>query len=328
MVFGFKLPETGNKPVVIEREMRRNELAYKYPDDTIPMGSVVVVRPGQVAVFVRDGKIYGVLEEGRHVLTTANLPFLDNLIEKIPLAGGLKEMFKAEVYFVSTVEHEGNFGESAYAGGKLPVMVRGNYKYRIKDAEVFIGRFVGSYGGVVEERHVEDFFKENVTSAIQQFMGTLTPKQFTNTLEVNSKVRLIISEQFQRVGIEVMDVNVVVEVDEAYKNILFYIQSANTDDWNQLMDVMRMHTLQQMAQNLSQGGGAGAAGVGLGMGMMLPYMMMPGYGYGAPMVAGGYVQPQQQTMPQQPIQQKQCPNCGRMIPADAKLCPYCGYRFG
>ncbi|MEM4809464.1 MAG: SPFH domain-containing protein, partial [Desulfurococcaceae archaeon] len=39
-------------------------------------GSVVVVKEYEVAVFMRDGKVYDVLPPGRHVITTQNIPLL------------------------------------------------------------------------------------------------------------------------------------------------------------------------------------------------------------------------------------------------------------
>jgi len=30
---------------------------------------------------------------------------------------------------------------------------------------------------------------------------------------------------------------------------------------------------------------------------------------------------------EQPSSDRRCPNCGRVIPIDARVCPYCGKKF-
>src|SRR3954470_24993589 len=76
-------------------------LVWRFPryQNEIKNGAKLVVRPGQVAVFVKEGKIADLFEPGTHELVTQNLPILSTL------AGwkyGFNSPFKAEVYFVST----------------------------------------------------------------------------------------------------------------------------------------------------------------------------------------------------------------------------------
>jgi membrane protease subunit (stomatin/prohibitin family) len=79
----------------------RNTLVWRFPryQNEIKQGAQLIVRPGQLAVFVLHGKIGDVFEPGTHTLTTQNLPILSTL------AGwkyGFNSPFKSEVYFVST----------------------------------------------------------------------------------------------------------------------------------------------------------------------------------------------------------------------------------
>ena len=65
------------------------------------IGSQLIVREAQSAVFSRDGKALDTFGPGRHTLTTANIPLVVDFIGK---AFGGETPFKAEVYFVSMRE--------------------------------------------------------------------------------------------------------------------------------------------------------------------------------------------------------------------------------
>src|SRR5919108_5397626 len=62
------------------------------------LGSQVIVRESQTAVFFRDGKALDVFGPGRHTITTANVPLLASIIG---LATMGKSPFPAEVVFVN-----------------------------------------------------------------------------------------------------------------------------------------------------------------------------------------------------------------------------------
>ena len=79
----------------------RHTLVWRFPryHNQIKHGAQLIVRPGQTAVFVHQGKIADVFGPGRHTLETKNLPVLSTL------AGwkfGFDSPFMAEVYFVAT----------------------------------------------------------------------------------------------------------------------------------------------------------------------------------------------------------------------------------
>ena len=79
----------------------RHTLVWRFPrfHNQIKNGAQLIVRPGQVAVFVHKGQIADEFEPGTHRLTTANLPVLSTLQG---WKYGFDSPFKAEVYFTST----------------------------------------------------------------------------------------------------------------------------------------------------------------------------------------------------------------------------------
>src|SRR5512143_2590393 len=80
------------------------ELAYREPQSgsgDFRIGSQVIVRENQAAVFVRDGQALDTLGPGSHTIATANIPLLVDLIGK---AFSGQTPFKAEVYFVNLAD--------------------------------------------------------------------------------------------------------------------------------------------------------------------------------------------------------------------------------
>ena len=128
----------------------RHTLVWRFPryHNQIKYGAQLIVRPGQTAVFVHQGRIADVFPPGQYTLETRNLPLLSTL------AGwkhGFDSPFKAEVYFVRTTEvtdlkwgtpnpvmmRDADFG---------PVRVRafGNYTLKATQPEALITALVGT----------------------------------------------------------------------------------------------------------------------------------------------------------------------------------------
>ena len=76
-------------------------LVWRFPryHNQIKNGAQLIVRPGQIAVFVTEGQIADLFEPGMHTLETNNLPILSTLKG---WKHGFDSPFKSEVYFVST----------------------------------------------------------------------------------------------------------------------------------------------------------------------------------------------------------------------------------
>ena len=73
------------------REIERYQNEIKY-------GAKLVVREGQMAAFINEGKLADVFKPGTYDLTTQNLPILTRLLS---LPWGFTSPFRAEVYFVN-----------------------------------------------------------------------------------------------------------------------------------------------------------------------------------------------------------------------------------
>ena len=90
--------------VVEVPDQRPDEMVRRVPQTgsgDFRLGSQVIVRESQNAVFYRDGKSLDTFGPGRHTITTANVPILTNLL-KLGTQG--QDIFTAEVYFVNMRE--------------------------------------------------------------------------------------------------------------------------------------------------------------------------------------------------------------------------------
>src|SRR5258706_9910339 len=76
-------------------------LAYRFEryQNEIKYGAQLVVREGQMAVFINEGKLADVYKPGTYTLNTQNMPILATLRG---WKYGFNSPFKAEVYFVSS----------------------------------------------------------------------------------------------------------------------------------------------------------------------------------------------------------------------------------
>src|SRR5512141_1793676 len=115
-------------------------LAYRFEryQNEIKYGAKLVVREGQLAVFLNEGKLADVYVPGTYTLTTQNMPILATLKG---WKYGFNSPFKAEVYFVNTRM----FTDRKW-GTKNPIMLRdpefgpirlrafGTFAFRVKDA--------------------------------------------------------------------------------------------------------------------------------------------------------------------------------------------------
>ncbi|MEQ8821663.1 MAG: SPFH domain-containing protein [Sumerlaeia bacterium] len=137
---------------IIEWNQASNDerLAWRFPrhDNEIKNGAKLIVREGQVAVFVNEGQLADLFEPGTYTLETKNLPILSTLKG---WKYGFESPFKAEVYFVSTRR----FTDQKW-GTKNPIMIRdkefgpvrirafGTYATRVSEAGKFLRELIGT----------------------------------------------------------------------------------------------------------------------------------------------------------------------------------------
>ena len=240
------------------------------------LGSQVIVRESQVAVFFRDGKALDVLGPGRHTLSTANIPLLADLLS-IPFGG--TSPFRAEVLFVNMADlidmkwgtmEPVTFRDSEF--GMVRLRAYGTYAMNVVDPQVFVNKIVGTQG-MYETTQIEDYLRNIIVSRFNDMMGqtmkTLLdlPSQYN---EVGAGLKTSVLEDFANLGLNLkaLYITSITPPEEVSKVIDQRSGMGAVGDMQKYMQYQAAQAMGALAQQQGGGGGAaeGAAGVGLGLG--------------------------------------------------------------
>ncbi len=248
--------------VVEWRDTTGTEIVHRWPeygDGNIRLGSQLVVRESQAAVFFRDGKALDVFGPGRHTLTTGNLPLLGSLIN-LPFGGHTP--FQAEVYFVNLR----TFTDLKW-GTRAPVVFRdkelamvrlrafGLYTCRVGDVQLFVNKVVGTeqrYTQDAVSTWMRDFIVARFTDCLGEVIQTILdlPQNYD---EIGVAVRERVRSDFDKYGLELTDLLIeAITPPEAVQKLI---------DQRSGMEVvgdMDRYTRFQTAQAIGQMGAGGA----------------------------------------------------------------------
>ena len=259
------------------KEMK-DELVHRIPESgsgDFRIGSQVIVRESQAAVFFRDGKALDVFNPGRHTIATANIPLLVDLVGK---AFGDRTPFTAEVYYVSMREFlDQKWGtpqpivmETPGVGlGWLLLQGFGTYSYEVADPQQFVNQVVGQQGNYTLDM-IENDLRSRLLRSLSDMLGEMKGTYRTvqdiiaNQEELGAGVRAKVADDFEARGLR-LKAFVIANVTPSKKSAdeLREMGLLDTATYTQLQaaDAMR-----DAAQN--EGGGAGlTAGIGAGLGI-------------------------------------------------------------
>jgi excisionase family DNA binding protein len=254
-----------------------DEIVHRFPESGIGdyrIGSQVIVREAQNAVFFRDGNALDTFGPGRHTIATANIP---KLIDFIGKAFNDRTPFPAEVYFVSMKE----FANRKW-GTPQPIIVRnpgmglgvallqgfGSYSFKVSDPQQFVTQVVGTQG-TYRMNDIEDRLRNVLLSKLSDILGETTGAKSVVELiglteEIGAGIRAKGQDDFAALGLTLVS---------------FYIGNLKPSDKSAQelrdMGMLDMATYTQLqaadamrdaAQNPSGGAGL-TAGIGAGMGI-------------------------------------------------------------
>ncbi|MGE5415806.1 MAG: SPFH domain-containing protein [Acidobacteriota bacterium] len=317
-------------------------LVYKFPmqDNEIQNGGKLVVRPGQTAVFVNEGKIADVFGEGTHNLTTQNLPVLGDLKG---WAFGFESPFKADVYFVSSKQ----FIDQKW-GTPAPVLVPdpkfeqvevkafGSFAFQVTDPRRFVTN-VSSTNRTYSVKEIADQLKAFI---ISDFVPVIVQQKLTvaelaaNYQIINKAMMEASAEEFDSLGLALVQFQIVsLTLQEEYQEMMRKRSAVNI--MGGMQNYAQVKTLDVMEKSVENPGmnAMNQAGMGIGMGLGVgqvfaqnmqgsfqapqpPPMGAPGAATAAPAATA----PAAAAAAGMII----CAGCQGQLPAGSKFCSSCG----
>lgn len=257
------------------------EIVHAEPPDgpgDFRLGSQVIVRESQTAVFFRDGKALDVLGPGRHTITTANIPILAGIIG---LATSGTSPFPAEVFFVNMKQFLDQkwgtpepvaFRDTEF--GMVRLRAFGSYAYQVKDPSLFVNSIVGQQG-IYTTDALADYLRGIIVSKFADLLGEqkqplLDLPSHYNEIGAGTKAQL--TDDFAALGMTLLQLYVVAitPTDETAKAIDERASMGAIGNMDAYMKFKAARAIGDAAVNPS---GGAATGVGLGAGIGLGAQM-------------------------------------------------------
>lgn len=295
--------------VIEYRNEMVDEIVHRFPDDSsigdYRIGSQLIVRDGQAAVFFRNGQALDVFGPGMHTLVTANVP---KVIDFIGKAFNDRTPFPAEVYFVSLKE----FANKKW-GTPQPIIVRnpgvglgvallqgfGTYSYQVSDPQLFVTNIVGKQA-IFRTTEIEERVRTVLLSKLQDLLGETGAKRSVLELiglteELGAGVRAKAQDDFAALGLTLKTFYIgnLKPSDKSAQEL----RDMGMLDMNVYTQLQAADAMRDAANNPSGGAGLTAGiGAGIGIGNLMGQALQ-----------GGMQQPQQQ--------QQQAPASNATAPA-------------
>lgn len=307
---------------VVEWEEYRDDcIFWKWTNREIKKGSRLIIRAGQDAIFMYNGRIEGIFkDEGSFDIESDIIPFLSTLKG---FKFGFNSGIRAEVLFVNTKEFTVKWGTknpiaipTRSLPGGMPIRAFGTFNFKVDDYLCLIDKVAG-----IKQMYTVEDIQERVTAILDQLLMKWISKEGrdmfnlqANAYDIASGIKEDLDMQISKIGISITDFNI---ASFSYPEEVQKMQNRAASQ--SMVGDMNKYTQMAMADSLGKPGGSNIAGdmMGMQMGMQLGQQMMNNMnnvntGTGNVQVAG--------TAP------KFCPECGSPVNG-AKFCPNCGTKL-
>lgn len=311
--------------VVEWEEWREDMIFWKWTNREIKKGSRLILRPGQDAIFLYNGKVEGIFtEDGEYDIESQIIPFLSTLKG---FKFGFNSGMRAEVLFVNTKEFVIKWGTKSPINiptpqipGGMPVRANGTLNMKVSDYNLLIEKIAG-----VKQQYCVEDVKIRITAILDQLLMKWISKEGKDMFNLQANAFDIakglqedldmttLKDGISITGVQIMSFNYPEE-----------IQKMITKNAAQSMvgDVGRYQSL-SMTDAIAEGKTSGGSTMGDMAGMMMG-MQMAGQMMNQMNQAVG--QGQAASAPQTGGVPNFCPNCGQKTEG-SKFCPNCGQKL-
>ncbi|MGB8454326.1 MAG: SPFH domain-containing protein [Anaerocolumna sp.] len=311
--------------VVEWEEFREDMIFYKWHNEELKKGSKLIIRPGQDAIFLFNGKVEGIFkDDGNYDIESEIIPFLSTLKG---FRFGFNSGMRAEVLFINTKEFTVKWGTRSAINiptpqlpGGMPIRANGTFNFKVNDYIKLIDKIAG-----VKDSYLVDDVKLRITSLLDQLIMKWIAKEGkdmfnlqANSFDISNGIKTDLDMQLFDTGISVTGFNI---MSFTYPEEIQEMINRNAS--NSMIGDMGRYQQAVMTDGIASGrvsgGGMASDMAGMMMGMNMANQMM---------------QNMNQTNSPQPNNQSVsggkkpnfCPNCGQKT-SDANFCPNCGQKL-
>ncbi len=310
---------------VIEwNETREGIIFYKFQNQEIKKGSRLIIRPGQDAIFLYNGRVEGIFEEdGDYDIESDIIPFLTTLKS---FKFGFSTPLRAEVLFINTKEMLMKWGTKNAINlpapglpGGMPIRAFGTFNCKIVEHDVLIEKLAG-----IRQTYTVEDVKERIIASLDQLLMQWISREGRDMFNLQADARNIakgiesdLDMDMRKIGIGIT--GFAIESFSYPEEIKKMQEKAAAQS---MVGDVGKYTQMAAADSMGKGGGGShmaADMVGLQMGMAMGQQMVNQMNLNGNTNAG---QPQQAGTGTG-AGPKFCPNCGTPT-TGSKFCGNCG----
>ena len=305
-------------------------LVFRFPtyNKEIQMGSSLVVRETQKALFVYKGEIADLYGPGHYKLSTDNMPVMTTLQH---WTHGFNTPFKSDIYFFNTRQYT-----DIKWGTPNPITLRdpefgavrirafGNYTMRVSDPVKMMKEISGTEQLYTLER-IEGQLRASIVSRFTDFIAeSKVPflDYAANLNEFSQALNPVMQPVFESFGLAleqfyVINVSLPPEVEKVLDQRAG--MAVVGGDMDKFTKFQIANAIPEAASGGGDGSGMAGAGVGAGIGMAMGNA-----------IAGSMRQQESQAGGGQQAAQKimvRCPECSNLNEETSKFCSECGHKL-
>jgi len=325
--------------VVEWEEFRDDLLFWKWNNNEIKKGSKLIIRQGQDAIFMFNGKIEGIFtDEGSFDIESEIVPFLSTLKG---FKFGFNSGMRAEVLFINTKEILVKWGTKGSINipapglpGGMPIRSFGTFTCKVDDETILIEKIAG-----IRQMFSINDVKERVLSFLDQLLMKWIAKEGkdmfdlqANAIDISKGLCEDLDMEMRKIGIAITSFAISsFSYPEEVQKMVNKVASHN------MVGDMNRYSQVSMVDAMSKGnnGGRSVASdmAGMQMGMMMGQQVVNQMNQ--PQTVQNQPQAEQMNQSQsEQMNQSQsdgkvpnfCPNCGTKTNG-ANFCPHCGNKL-
>lgn len=316
--------------VVEWEEFRDDMIFWKWSNREIKKGSKLVIRPGQDAIFLHNGKIEGIFEnEGEYHVASEIIPFLSTLKG---FKFGFNSGMRVEVLFVNTKEFTVKWGTqnpvlipTPQLPGGMPIRANGTFNFKVGDYVTLIDKIAG-----IKESYLVEDVKIRITSVLDSLLMKWISREGkdmfnlqANAFDIAKGIREDLDMQVMDngltiTGFHVMSFNYPQEIQDKITKTASYEMIGNVQKYQQIA------MTDGIASGNVKGGGAASDMAGMMVGMNIANEMMKN------IQSGQKSSSESNAAPSAPASAGKkpnfCPNCGTKTEG-GNFCSNCGQKL-